>query len=79
MAQCIERSIISKVGCQPPWRKYSVEGTPLCENLYSLWVYETATAMVSNMDLTQLIQRNQCLSPCSYMEYQVSLLNFDIL
>ena len=77
MGQCIERSIISGVGCQPPWRRYSVEGTPLCDNLWSLFnTYHIATAVISNMDLNQLIKRNQCLPPCSYMEFKVSLINY---
>ena len=30
---CLEKSIITRAGCQPPWRRFIMEGEPLCDNL----------------------------------------------
>ena len=38
--ECIERSIMTKVGCQPPWRSFSVNELPLCDNHLLLQKYE---------------------------------------
>ena len=31
-ANCVEESIVKKVGCQPPWRRFTLEGIPECHN-----------------------------------------------
>ena len=38
--KCIERSIVTKVGCQPPWWRFPVDGMPLCDNKLLLDDYE---------------------------------------
>ena len=60
-----------RVGCQPPWRKFNVEGFPLCDNWTLLEIYGNESSRI-NTDITRemLIRKTKCLPPCSFMEYK---------
>ena len=62
---------MKRVGCQPPWRKFSVEGLPLCDNWTLLEIYGNESSRI-NTDITRetLIRKTKCLPPCSFMEYK---------
>lgn len=71
-AECVEKSIITKVGCQPPWRRYTVEGVPLCDNMSLLMNYGAANLeRMYLMDTIELVEDTKCVLPCSFMEYKV--------
>ena len=38
-SDCVEKSILTKAGCQPPWRKVTIEEMPLCDNATLLLKY----------------------------------------
>ena len=38
-ANCVERSVVAKVGCQPPWRRFTMQGVPQCDNWSQLSSY----------------------------------------
>ena len=71
MAECVETSIFTEVGCQPPWRRFSVEGLPLCDSWYLFSEYNRTYYRIYVMDKNELIQYTNCMLPCSFMEYKV--------
>ena len=71
-ANCIYKSIMSKVGCQPAWRKISVIGLPLCDNLTLLAKYANEFERVGRMVREDVVEATKCLMPCLFMEYEVS-------
>ena len=61
-----------KTGCQPPWRLFSVEGLPICQNITMLDKYTAILMNVTyNMDSEDIYQATNCLMPCTFMEYKV--------
>ena len=62
---------MKRVGCQPPWRKFNVEGLPICDNWTLLEIYGNESSRI-NTDITRemLIRKTKCLPPCSFMEYK---------
>ena len=63
-----------------PWRKYDVEGLPLCDNRSSLSHYEYEYRQtVSMLDRNGLSENTKCTFPCSFLEYKVSCDLVDIL
>ena len=71
MAECVETSIFTEVGCQPPWRRFSVEGLPLCDNSNLLTRFGNEYTRVTQMVKNELIEETKCLAPCTFMEYKV--------
>ena len=72
LGNCIEKSTVTKVGCQPPWYRFKVEGAPFCENASMFQAYSTENYKTAWMYRRQLMEATKCLMPCSFMEYQVS-------
>ena len=71
----MERYLVQVVGCQPPWRRFAVEGVPLCDTWTLLSRYSQENRrLTEEMDRAEIIEATQCLLPCSYMEYRVSAL-----
>ena len=69
---------MTEAGCQPPWRRFSVEGLPLCNNFTLLAKNFGATYTKYYIDITDregIIAETGCLMPCSFMEYKVSGMN----
>ena len=70
---CLEKSLISKVGCQPPWRRFVMEKKPLCDNLSLLHDYgNEMDRFTASLGKNELFEETSCLMPCSFMEYRVS-------
>ena len=61
------------VGCQPPWRRFSVEGLPLCDNSNLLTRYGNEYDRVTQMVKNELIEETKCMAPCTFMEYKVDI------
>ena len=73
-AHCVHKHIIQRAGCQPHWRLVSLEGIPKCQNLSMLQKYSNIFWNISyNMDADDVFQATNCLRPCTYMEYKVSV------
>ena len=73
-ARCVETKIMTEAGCQPPWRRFSVEGRPSCNNFTLLAKNFGATYRKYYIDITDregIIAETGCLMPCSFMEYKV--------
>ena len=61
------------VGCQPPWRRFSVEGLPLCDNSNLLTQFGNEYGRIITMVKNELIEETKCLAPCTFMEYKVDI------
>ena len=69
---CIEKSIVTKAGCQPYWNKFDIKGIQFCNNGTMLKRYTQERNRASMMYRNELIEASKCLMPCSFMEYKVS-------
>ena len=72
MADCIEKSIITKAGCQPHRGRVSVEGLPVCNNESMLSQYDDVFFEMVDLSRKELFDISNCIMPCSFMEYKVS-------
>ena len=60
-----------RAGCQPPWRMFSVEQLPICDNWTSLTKYgEEKNKIYSDTTREKLIRDAKCIPPCTFMEYK---------
>ena len=71
---CVEKSIITRAGCQPPWRRFDMESQPICDNLTVLNRYRIENSKIIYLDKNELFGETHCLLPCSFMEYRVRLI-----
>ena len=69
----MERSVFKRIGCQLPWGRVKVDGLPLCDNRTLLINHTLEYWRAIEYGRDQMIERTNCLLPCSYMEYTVSL------
>ena len=73
--QCIHQSIITKAGCQPHWRLFTVDGVPTCDNVSMVNKYQRIIGNISlNMDRDEIFEATKCLVPCTYLEYKVHII-----
>ena len=72
LASCLERSVIARAGCQPPWQRFTVEGQPTCDNMSLLNQFGEEYKKFYNMERHELFKETNCLMPCIFMEYKVS-------
>ena len=72
---CVERFMIKMAGCQPLWRRVTVEDQPLCDNKTMLQKYSTYYWELGYLGREELSRRTNCPIPCSYMEYKVNSLS----
>ena len=72
-SMCLERSIITRAGCQPPWRRFNMEGQPICDNSSLLNKFRMESTKVSHLVKDDIFKETNCLMPCSFMEYRVSV------
>ena len=72
----MEEYIVGQAGCQPPWRRFTFEGIPLCDNwtLRTRYSHEKARVL-SDMTRDELLDTTKCLMSCSFIEYKVSEVN----
>ena len=61
------------LGCKPFWMDMIESDLPLCSNYSSLSKYLIMTLDILKMDERTLLEEYKCLKPCSFMEYQVSM------
>ena len=72
LASCLEKSVISRAGCQPPWRRFIVEGLSPCDNMSMLNKFGEEYMSFYNMEKHKLFVETKCEMPCTFMEYKVS-------
>ena len=68
---------MGQAGCQPPWRRFSFDGMPDCDNITKLRKYDEEKKRVVGLgpavvDKEDVLNTTKCLQPCSYIEYKVS-------
>ena len=71
LARCIEKRIMNRIGCQPPWRRFSVDGLPLCDNWTLLSDFHHLHRALSVMGKEELSAFTRCPVPCTFFEYKV--------
>ena len=76
---CVERSLIRKVGCQPPWSRVVVENVSVCDNKTLVAKYRNMYFQFGSLEREDLIKHTNCFLPCSYMEYKVSSKSLTLL
>ena len=72
MADCIQKSIITKAGCQPHWRRVTVDEIPVCDNVSMILRYDEEFWKYIDLSRRELFGESKCRLPCSFMEYKVS-------
>ena len=74
LTRCVERSVMARAGCQPPWTRSPGGGDlPVCDNMVSLKKYqEEFKRNIYNNDRNGIIKATKCLVPCSFIEYKVT-------
>ena len=71
LASCIEKHIMDRIGCQPPWRRFSFDGLPLCDNWTLLSEFHSLHGALSVMGGKELSEVTGCHVPCTFFEYKV--------
>ena len=71
LASCIEKRIMNRIGCQPPWRRFSVDVLPLCDNWTLLSDFHHLHGELSVMGGIELSEVTGCHVPCTFFEYKV--------
>ena len=69
--KCLEESVITKIGCQPPLRRFCVEELPLCENATLVTRFYEEFRQLSYLDRKKVFEETKCLMPCQFLEYKV--------
>ena len=66
--------MIRKAGCQSAWSRINVD-LPLCDSDSLMMMIQNSDVYWAAMELgkNELINETECLMPCSFMEYKVSL------
>ena len=72
-AYCVEKSIVTKAGCQPYWNKYNISEMPFCANASMLKEYSDESISHSRMYKNELLKKTKCLLPCTFIEYKVTV------
>ena len=72
LGTCLDRSLITRAGCQPPWRRVTVEEYPICDDWTMFFSYDTEYWNFYNSDRKTLFKNSDCLMPCSFIEYKVN-------
>ena len=63
---------MTELGCQPHWRRFTVDGLPVCSNATQIYHYsEGYQNFYWNWNRKMLIEKTECLMPCTFMEYKV--------
>ena len=73
---CVEKKLISKTGCRPPWTDSS-STVRLCSYENDLKAIRQFMALMSNitfMGTQRLYTEYGCMRPCTYFEYKVTKL-----
>ena len=71
---CVEKKLISKTGCRPPWTDSS-STVRLCSYENDLKAIRQFMALMSNitfMGTQRLYTEYGCMRPCTYFEYKVT-------
>ena len=68
LADCINRGMAQRVGCQAFWSNFS--GIPICPDMGSLMEYIRA---YEDLMYYNTFDKHGCPDPCTYIEYQVSI------
>ena len=71
--KCLEKSVITRIGCQPPLRRFYVDGMPLCNNVSLVTLFYRKFSRLSNLDRKKVFEETNCLMPCKFLEYKVKL------
>ena len=59
------------VGCQPPWRRFTVDELPECDSLALLNKFAYEYERIASMVRSEILEDTNCLIPCTFMEYKV--------
>ena len=69
LASCLEKSVVARAGCQPPWKRFTVDGQPTCDNVSLLNQFGEEYTTFYNMERHQLYEETNCLMPCIFIRH----------
>ena len=69
--ECIERILISRIGCKPPWINITTSVNKTCTERESIRNYLQYMAAVNFMGAKAFAMKYGCITPCNYVEYKV--------
>ena len=78
---CVEKKLISRTGCRPPWINSS-STVRMCsyeDDSSSLRTFMELVSDVTFMGTQRLYSNYGCLRPCTYFEYKVKKKYFYVL
>jgi len=64
-----------KAGCRIAWSRVKVEGLPICDNSSLLEKYSYTYWEAVDMERNKLLEYTNCPMPCTFMEYEVRIVN----
>ena len=76
LVSCLDRSLITRAGCQPYWSRVTLDDFPVCDNETLLDSFDIEYWKFYNADKNRLSKLSNCRMPCTFMEYKVSACSF---
>ena len=72
--ECIERKLISTVGCIPSWISIKTSENKTCTSRESIRNYLEQMMMINALGPQAFATKYGCIAPCTYNEYRVDRL-----
>ena len=72
--ECIERKLISTVGCRPSWINIKTSENKTCKSRESIRNYLEQMMMINALGPQAFATKYGCIAPCTYNEYRVDRL-----
>ena len=69
--ECIEKKVISRIGCKPPWTNITTSLNETCTERNSIREYLKYMMAVNLLGTKALVMKYGCHPPCNYFEYKV--------
>ena len=70
--ECIERKLISRIGCKPPWTNIITSVNKTCIERKSITEYLRKMMEINALGAKTLAMKYGCIAPCNYVEYKVN-------
>ena len=69
--ECIERKVISRIGCKAPWINITTSVNKTCAERKSIREYLRKMMEINILGAKTLAMKYGCIAPCNYVEYKV--------
>ena len=69
--ECIEKKVISRIGCKPPWTSITTAVNKTCTERKSIRDYLQRMMAINALGAKAFAMKYGCIAPCKYVEYKV--------